>query len=77
MFKLNIGCHRGTVNSRDSLVMGHDDKGSPLETLDDVKALAQSMEHNYNSVGYYLWFAHAITPTGEVIRNILPGTHYW
>lgn len=67
-WKLHIGCHRGTLVSRDSDVRTHDS----LEACQ--KDVAES-EAFWAGFGYFVWFAEAKSPNGENIK-LHPGTHY-
>ena len=67
-WRLYLGCHRGTIASRDSIVEQH---GS----LEACCHAVESSERFYKSVGAYVWFATAVGPNGEEIR-LHEGTPY-
>ena len=76
-WKLSIGCHRGTMVSRDFNLVGtkFHDSNQPLESLEDCIQCAKDWKNNYNSFGCYLWFATAIDPDGNKHPTI-PGSPY-
>jgi hypothetical protein len=77
-WKLQIGTHRGTKQSRDTEVhtTKYDSPHEVLHTLDEVKECAKEWAAQYAHLGYSIWFAHAISPDGQTISNILPSTPY-
>lgn len=58
-YKLNIGCHRNTIISRDSEVREFD---SRQEAYDDYL----SAKKFWRSIGYIVWFAKITHPDGTV-----------
>ncbi len=67
-WELHIGCHRGTLTSRDSEVRKH-------PSLDVCRADVQSAEKFYKSIGYFVWFAYAVGPEGQKVK-LHEGTSY-
>ncbi|MFA6459300.1 MAG: hypothetical protein WCV79_02815 [Candidatus Paceibacterota bacterium] len=67
-WKLHIGCHRGTIVSRDSDVREH-------ESLEACKGDVQKSEQFLAGLGYSIWFAKAIGPDGTEHR-LHQGTPY-
>jgi hypothetical protein len=62
-FRLHIGCHSGTMTSRDSSNEYHN-------TLDEAKeAIRQSVE-SYSRLGAYLWFATVFDANGKKIHHV-------
>lgn len=76
---LHIGCHRGTMMSRDSTKTNHKSyiRGKEqLKSLDDCIECAKDYAKNWQTRGYYVWFANAISPTGEEFLSIVPSVRY-
>lgn len=67
-WKLHIGCHRGTLMSRDS-------ETSEYDSLDACRKSVQEAEEFWSKMGYYVWFAYAFSPSGEKIA-LHKGTPY-
>jgi len=57
-FILNIGCHRGTITSRDN----------STEYFDTYDEAYQAYRNFYHSIGYQVWFADIIAPDGTKER---------
>ncbi len=55
---LHLGCHRGTVMSRDSEV-------TELNSLDECREMVARMHITWAKCGYYIWFAYAMSPQGQ------------
>lgn len=77
-WKLQIGIHRGTSASRDSGVVTSkfDDPKSPLNSLEEVIDCAKAWRETYRQTGYLIWFANAVSPTGEKHTSIIPADPY-
>lgn len=56
-FTLNIGCHRGTITSRDSETRQFNTYAEAHANYLDTKAF-------WRSLGYMVWFAEIIAPNG-------------
>lgn len=54
-WKLNIGCHRGTLTSRDSESREFDTEAEALESY-------RKICNFYRSIGYQVWFAEVVSP---------------
>ena len=67
-WSLHIGCHRGTLMSRDSTVNNH-------ASLDACREDVREADEAWRRRGCFVWFANAIGPDGEVIK-LHPGTPY-
>ena len=67
-WKLNYGCHRGTLISRDSECL-------ELPSLEACKARLAEAETTWNRFGYSVWFAQAVGPNGEQVK-LHEGTTY-
>jgi hypothetical protein len=68
-WRLSIGCHRGTMMSRDTHSVTTKFQGdAPLESLEDCRECAIKWEANYRSMGLFLWYAKAIAPDGVQIQ---------
>ena len=65
---LSIGCHRGTLTSRDSGTEEHD-------SLEECKKAVAKAEKAWRSFGYFVWFATAKGPDGEEVK-LHNGTPY-
>lgn len=57
-FTLNIGCHRGTITSRDSM-------SEPYDTYQEAFSAYLRHKAFYKSIGYQVWFADIVYPDGE------------
>ena len=57
---LNIGCHRGTLTSRDSEVRKFDTENEAMQSY-------QKSRKFYHSIGYQVWFATITLPDGKKI----------
>jgi len=68
-WSLVIGCHRGTLTSRD---VGHPEE---KDSLEDCQKAVKRAEEWYNSIGYFIWFASATDPEGKK-HQLHPGTPY-
>ncbi len=75
-WKLDVGMHKGTMMSRDTIIVDCDDEYKPLETFDDCLRVAKEHQARYAGFGAYLWYAHAIAPDGTRHLNIIPGRRY-
>ncbi|MBD3884890.1 hypothetical protein IFO70_24450 [Phormidium tenue FACHB-886] len=77
-WKLHIGLHRGTKQSHESEIhtTKYDSPHEPLFTLEDAKECAKEWHTHYARLGYYIWFAHAVSSAGETISNLLPADPY-
>ena len=60
-WKLNYGCHRGTLISRDSECL-------ELPSLEACKARLAEAEAGLKRIGYSVWFAQAVGPNGEQVK---------
>jgi hypothetical protein len=67
-WRLNMGCHRGTLMSRDSNTEEYD-------SLEACKSAVASAEKFWASIGYFVWFANAYGPDGEQVQ-LHVGTSY-
>jgi len=67
-WRLNMGCHRGTLTSRDSSCEEYGSKN------DAVKAYQQAKDF-WLSIGYKVWFAELIAPDGTK-ETLDRGEHY-
>ncbi len=56
--KLNIGCHRGTLTSRDSEVREFDTEDEAMQSYRESRKF-------YHSIGYQVWFATITLPDGK------------
>ena len=65
---LNIGCHSGTLMSRDLTT-------EQYATLEDCRKKAIDKEAAWKRLGYYVWYATAIGPNGERV-TLHDGTYY-
>jgi hypothetical protein len=52
---VNHGCHRHTINSRDSTVVYKD-------SLEECRQYIREQEDFYRSIGYCIWYAYAVEP---------------
>lgn len=68
MYKLHMGCHRGTLMSRDSGVEEYD-------TLEEAEEAYKNAKKFWALIGYYVWFAE-VRLNGEVVKS-WPGTPYY
>jgi hypothetical protein len=77
-WKLQIGIHQGTPQSRESEIhtTKYDSPHEALHSLEETKACAKAWESHYFRLGYFIWFAHAISPEGKTFSNILPSVPY-
>lgn len=75
-WRIHIGCHQGTLTSRDSHTVTEKYGGGNLESLQDCIDCAKAWESNYASMGCFIWFAHAIAPDGTNHQDIVPGHFY-
>lgn len=68
-WQLVHGCHRGTLMSRD--------EGMPSthNTRDEAYQAYLERRKFYRSIGYHIWYAKIISPTGEVEQ--LESNPYW
>lgn len=57
-WKLVVGIHRGTITSRDS---GSED----CKDLAECKRRFLEQQTSYANIGYVIWYAHAVSPTGQ------------
>lgn len=57
-WKLNIGCHRYTITSRDSEVREFDTEQEAIQSWQDSRK-------SYRSIGYVVWFAILTDPQGN------------
>ena len=75
---LAIGCHRGTMMSRDSqnVTSKFDDYNQPLTSLEDCIECAKAWRQNYAQIGNFIWFATAVGPDGVKHPNIIPSVRY-
>lgn len=75
-WRLDLGVHRGTVNSRDyhstTTKFSNDE---PLESLEDCKETAKQWEDNYRQLGLLIWYGNAIAPDGKS-TPVLNGVSY-
>lgn len=55
---LHMGCHGGTITSRDSDSSPHDSYNECMEQYSKNKEF-------YHSIGYYVWFASITDPEGN------------
>jgi hypothetical protein len=67
-WKLSLGCHRGTITSRDSGIEEYD-------SLEACKQAVAEAEKFWTQTGTFVWFATAFGPNGEEIK-LHPGTPY-
>jgi len=67
-FKLNIGCHRGTLISRDSAQETYDTYAEAFSAYEKHRAF-------YRSIGYMVWFAEIVSPDGT--KANLESNPYW
>lgn len=75
-WRLDSGCHRGTLLSRDSSVMTHLRDGSrKLASLEDCTTLARHLRDGYEALGCQMWYATAIDPDGGRYPIKEPGMH--
>ena len=58
---LNMGCHRGTLMSRDSI-------REEYASLADCQTAAMKKEKAWREIGYSVWFAYAIGPDMERVE---------
>jgi len=66
---LRVGIHRGTITSRDS-------GSEECESLEECKRRFQAQQTSYYNIGYVIWFAYAISPTGERQELCRGNTNY-
>lgn len=57
-FYLHIGCHRGTLMSRDS------DNPSPFDTYDEAYQNYLEAKASWKRFGLMVWFANIVSPDG-------------
>ena len=55
---LESGCHRGTLMSRDCGQEIHN-------SLEECEAAYRKAKESWSRMGYSVWYAYAISPTGE------------
>lgn len=67
-WRLELGCHRGTIISRDST-------SEDCETLEECRRRANEARRTWAGFGYQVWFATAVGPDGERI-TLLPSEPY-
>lgn len=60
-WKLYLGCHEGTLMSRDTMV-------EEYATLDECREAAEKAEKSWNRFGYFVWYSYAIGPNSEKIK---------
>ena len=60
-WQLHLGCHRGTLMSRDADVDGYD-------TLEQCKNAVELAEKEYARLGYLVWYAYAVGPDGVRVK---------
>ena len=76
---LQIGCHRGTMMSRDSTATNckfYSRGDGQLKSLDDCIQCAKDYEKSWQGFRYYVWFAHAYSPSGEKFSNLVSSVPY-
>ena len=76
---LQIGCHRGTMMSRDSTATNckfYSRGEAQLQSLDDCIQCAEDYAKNWQCNGLYVWFADAVSPSGKRFPNLVPSVHY-
>ena len=56
-FTLNIGCHRGTITSRDS-------ESRTFDTYQEAHKSYLESKSFWRGIGYVVWFADIIAPDG-------------
>lgn len=59
-WKLHVGIHQGTLVSRDSKLTEHD-------SLEECRESMRKEGSFLTSMGYYIWFAYAFSPSGKKI----------
>lgn len=57
-FYLSIGCHRGTLMSRDV------DSPRPFDTYEEAYQAYLQAKAFWRSIGYMVWFAEITSPDG-------------
>ena len=67
-WKLQQGLHRGTITSRDGGEYTTNRDGTPLQSLEECKAVARENAMAWASYGATSWYATAVSPEGERIR---------
>lgn len=67
-WKLSIGCHKGTLMSRDSDQV-------ELDSLEACEEYVKESEKFWQQIGYFVWFANAFAPDGTK-HQLHPGTSY-
>lgn len=65
---LKLGCHKGTVDSRDT-----DER--EFDTFEECRESFQKTQDVWLRFGYFIWYAEAIGPNGEQ-EKLHPGTPY-
>ena len=60
MFTLHIGCHRGTLISRDS-------ESRKFDTLKDAIESYEKSKSSWEMIGYTVWFAYIKNEDGDTI----------
>lgn len=68
-WSLSIGCHKKTRISRDSENRTHN-------SLEECRRDVKESEKCWARIGYYVWFARATGPDGEVVE-LHEGTPYY
>ncbi|MGL5060308.1 MAG: hypothetical protein ACRC62_10015 [Microcoleus sp.] len=75
MWRLSIGIHKGTVNSRDFVSIEQKEDGSSLDSLEDCIDAANFYKKNSVAVlrfGYCIYSANAYGPNEEKYLGIIP-----
>lgn len=62
-FRLHIGCHSGTMVSRDSTTEHY-------STLEEAREAIRKSEEFYSQIGSYLWFATVYDKDNKRVHNV-------
>jgi len=65
---LSMGCHKGTLMSRDNST-------EKCDSLEQCRQRVVEAERSWARIGYYVWYADATGPNGEKIK-LHQGTPY-
>lgn len=61
VWTLIIGCHKGTQSSCKIST-------EELDSLESCREVVGTVERFYRGLGYFIWFAEAISPNGEKVQ---------
>ena len=68
-WKLHYGIHRGTITSRDVTMI-------QCDSLEDCKRKIAKIEKDMVRFGYVIWFANAISVSGEQVSVHAGNSNY-